>query len=157
MQWWTCMICVSPFFVRVRLSSIKVSMVGLRMLLLSRSDPLWSEFSPFMLDVLEVVDYPAKSQKCVATWNELRSEASARNSRNWTIRFQEPDGPVLSRLTAVKGVVRLRRGASPPTKWCLNGEKTWTTTTLEVVAAAKRSNWRENEKNRKTKTKVWKV
>jgi hypothetical protein len=37
------------------------------MLPLSRSDPLLSEFPPFMLDVLEVVDSPAESPKCVAT------------------------------------------------------------------------------------------
>jgi hypothetical protein len=40
---------------------------GLRMLPLSRSDPLLSEFPPFMLDVLEVVDFPVESPKCVAT------------------------------------------------------------------------------------------
>jgi hypothetical protein len=34
---------------------------------LLRSDPLLSEFSPFMLDVLEVVDSPAESPKYVAT------------------------------------------------------------------------------------------
>jgi hypothetical protein len=32
-----------------------------------RSDLLLLEFSPFMLDVLEVVDSPAESPKCVAT------------------------------------------------------------------------------------------
>jgi hypothetical protein len=34
---------------------------------LSRSDPLLSEFPPFMLNVLEVVDSPAESPKCVHT------------------------------------------------------------------------------------------
>jgi hypothetical protein len=34
---------------------------------LSRSDPLLSKFPPFMLDVLEVVDSPAESPKCVHT------------------------------------------------------------------------------------------
>jgi hypothetical protein len=33
------------------------------MLPLSRSDPLLSEFLPFKLDVLEVVDSPAESPK----------------------------------------------------------------------------------------------
>jgi hypothetical protein len=42
-----------------------VSKVGLRMLPLSRLDPLLPEFSPFMLDVLEVVDFSAESPKCV--------------------------------------------------------------------------------------------
>jgi hypothetical protein len=37
------------------------------MLPLSRSDPLWLEFPPFMLDVLEVVDSPAESPKYVTT------------------------------------------------------------------------------------------
>jgi hypothetical protein len=39
----------------LRSSSIKVSKVGLRMLPLSRSNPLLLEFPLFMLDVLEVV------------------------------------------------------------------------------------------------------
>jgi hypothetical protein len=54
-------------FKRLRPSSVKVSKVGLRMLPLSRSNPLWPEFSPFMLDVLEVVDSPAESLKYVRT------------------------------------------------------------------------------------------
>jgi hypothetical protein len=49
---------------------IKVLKVGLRMLLLSRSDPLLPEFPPFMLDMIEVVDSLAESPKCVATRNE---------------------------------------------------------------------------------------
>jgi hypothetical protein len=57
-----------------------------------------------MLDVLEVVDSPAESPKCVATQNEQRPKAPARNSRNQTIRFQEPDGPVLLGPTAVGGI-----------------------------------------------------
>jgi hypothetical protein len=44
-------------------SSIMVSKVGLRMLPLSRSNMLWPEFSPFMLDMIEVVDSPAESPK----------------------------------------------------------------------------------------------
>jgi hypothetical protein len=35
----------------LRPSSLKVSKVGLRMLPLSRMDPLWPEFPPFMVDV----------------------------------------------------------------------------------------------------------
>jgi hypothetical protein len=38
---------------------------GLRMLPLSRSDLLVLEFSPFMLDLLEVVDSPMESSKYV--------------------------------------------------------------------------------------------
>jgi hypothetical protein len=45
----------------LRPSSVKVSKVDLRMLLLLRSDPLLPEFPPFTLDVLEVVDSPAES------------------------------------------------------------------------------------------------
>jgi hypothetical protein len=44
-------------------SSVNVSKMGLRMLPLSRSDPLL----PVMFDVLEVVDSPVKSSKCVLT------------------------------------------------------------------------------------------
>jgi hypothetical protein len=43
---------------------------GLEDVPFSMSDPLWPEFSLFMLDVLEVVDSPAESPKCVATRNE---------------------------------------------------------------------------------------
>jgi hypothetical protein len=51
----------------LRPSSVKVLKVGLNMLPLSRLDPLWPEFPPFMFDVLEVVDSSTKSPKCVAT------------------------------------------------------------------------------------------
>jgi hypothetical protein len=37
------------------------------MLPLSRSDPLLPGFSPFILDVLEVVNSPVELQTCVAT------------------------------------------------------------------------------------------
>jgi hypothetical protein len=66
----------------MRPSSIKVSKVGLRMLPLSRKDSLWLEFRPFMLDVLEVVDSPVKSPKCVATQIGQESEVPARNMKN---------------------------------------------------------------------------
>jgi hypothetical protein len=39
----------------------------LRMLPFSRSDSLWPEFPPFILDVLEVVDSPTESLKYVHT------------------------------------------------------------------------------------------
>jgi hypothetical protein len=54
----------------LRLSSVKESNVGLRILPLLRSDLMWLEFPPFMLDVLEVVNSPTKSPKCVAIQNE---------------------------------------------------------------------------------------
>jgi hypothetical protein len=57
------------------------------MLPLSRSDPLLPEFPPFILDVLEVVDSPAESSKCVATRNEQGPKAPAQNYRNQTLRF----------------------------------------------------------------------
>jgi hypothetical protein len=44
---------------------------------LSRFNPLWPEFPPFMREVLEVVDSPAESPKFVATRNEQRLEAPA--------------------------------------------------------------------------------
>jgi hypothetical protein len=47
------------------------------MLPLSRSDPLLPEFPPFMLDMLEVVDSPVKSPKCVHTPNEQELEVPA--------------------------------------------------------------------------------
>jgi hypothetical protein len=52
------------------------------MLPLSRSDLLLSEFSTLMLDVLEVVNSPAESPKCVATRNEQEPEASTQNRKN---------------------------------------------------------------------------
>jgi hypothetical protein len=61
-----------------------------------------------MLDVLEVFDSPAESPKCVATQNEQEPKALAQNYRNQTVRFQEPDTPVLSRSAAVRGAVGLR-------------------------------------------------
>jgi hypothetical protein len=66
-------------------SSIMVLKVGLRMLPLLRSDPLWSEFPPFMLDMLEVVESPAESSKCAVTRIEHKLKASAQNSRNWIV------------------------------------------------------------------------
>jgi hypothetical protein len=92
----------------------------------------------------------------VATRIEHESETPAQNSRNRTVGFLEPDSPVLSRPTTIRRAARLRRDAPPPAKWRLNGAEAWTTTTLEVVAVAKRSNWRENEKNKKIRAKVWK-
>jgi hypothetical protein len=91
------------------------------MLPLSKLDPLWPEFLPFMLNVLEVVDSPAESPKCDATRNKQRPEAPTRNSRNQTVRFQETDGPVLSRPMVVRGTAGLRRGAPPLTKRRLDG------------------------------------
>jgi hypothetical protein len=69
----------------LRPSSIRVSKVGLRILPLSMSDPLLPEFPHFMLDMLEVVDSPAESPKCVATRIVQELEAPVQNSRNQTI------------------------------------------------------------------------
>jgi hypothetical protein len=57
------------------------------MLPLSRSDPLFSEFPPFMVDVSEVVDSPVESPKCVATQNKQEPKALAQNCKNRTIQF----------------------------------------------------------------------
>jgi hypothetical protein len=95
-----------------------VSKVGLMMLFLSRSVPLVPEFSPFMLDVCEVVD---KSSKCVAKQIRQELEAPVQNRRNRTFRFQKPEPPILSGPTAVCGAARLRRGAPPSAKRCLDG------------------------------------
>jgi hypothetical protein len=83
---------------------------------MSRSDPLLPEFPPFMLDVLEVVESPAESPKCVRTQNKQEPEAPARN-------LGKPDCPVLSGLAVVRGATGLRRGASPLAKRCLDGEE----------------------------------
>jgi hypothetical protein len=40
-----------------------------------------------MLDVLEVVDSPVKSQKYVATQNEQELKIPVQNYRNRTVRF----------------------------------------------------------------------
>jgi hypothetical protein len=77
------------------------------MLPLSRSNPLRPESPPFVLDVLEVVDSPAESQKCVATRIKHEPEAPAQNSINQTVRFLESDSPVLSGPMAVRGTVGL--------------------------------------------------
>jgi hypothetical protein len=74
-----------------------------------------------MLDVLKVVDSPAESPKCVATQNKQILDAPARNSRNWSVRLQKPDGLVLSGPTAVRGAAGLRRCAPPPAKRRLDG------------------------------------
>jgi hypothetical protein len=81
---------------------------GSRMLPMLRLDPLCPNFPPFMLDVLEVVDFPVELPKCVATRIEHELEAPARNSRNRTTWFLEPDSPVLSRPAAVRGTAGLR-------------------------------------------------
>jgi hypothetical protein len=75
------------------------------------------EFSPFMLDVLEVVDSLAESPKCVTTQNEHEPEAPARNCENRTVQFSKLDGLVLLGLTMVRGTVRLQCGTSFSTKW----------------------------------------
>jgi hypothetical protein len=58
---------------------IRVLKVGLRMLPLLWSDPFLPEFPPFMLDVLELVDSPVESPKCVCTQNKQELEAPAQN------------------------------------------------------------------------------
>jgi hypothetical protein len=78
------------------------------MLPLLRSDLLLSEFPPFMLDVLEVVDSLTESPNCVITRIRQAPEAPDQNCRNRTIRFGKPDGPVLSILTAVRGAAGTR-------------------------------------------------
>jgi hypothetical protein len=62
-----------------------------------------------MLDVLEVVNSPVESPKCVDERNEQEPKAPTQNSRNRTIRHCS--GP-----TAVRGAAGLRRIAPPPAK-----------------------------------------
>jgi hypothetical protein len=128
-------------------SSIKMSKVGLSMLLLSRSDPLVLEFSPFMLDVREVVDSPAESPKCVCTWIGQELEAPVQNKRNRIVWFQELDTLVLSRPAVVRGAVGLWWGAPPLVKRCLDGGEAWTTVTQGVKVATSRSKrWKTKRK-----------
>jgi hypothetical protein len=86
------------------------------MLPLLRLDLLLPEFPPFMLDVVEVVNYPAKSSKYVATQNKQEPDTPAQNCRNQTVWCDKLAGPVLLRPTAVRGAIVLRRGAPPPAK-----------------------------------------
>jgi hypothetical protein len=72
------------------------------------SDPLLPKFSPFMLDVLEVVNSPVESPKCVRTQNEHELKALAQNCKNRTVQFGKPDVLVLSEPTSVWYTAGLR-------------------------------------------------
>jgi hypothetical protein len=52
--------------------------------------------------------------------NQTGAGSPCLKSRNQTVRFQKPGTLILSRPVAVKGAVEQRRGASPPTKRCLD-------------------------------------
>jgi hypothetical protein len=58
----------------------------------------------------------------------------------------KPDCLVLLGLMTVRGTTGLQRGAPPPAKQHLDGGEASTTITLEVVAAAKRSNRRKTKR-----------
>jgi hypothetical protein len=47
---------------------------------------------------------------CVSVYAQIRQkpETLAQNRRNRTVRFSESDTPILPRLTAVRGTIRLR-------------------------------------------------
>jgi hypothetical protein len=92
------------------------------------------------------IDSPTKLPKCVATQIEQELEAPAQSCGNWTVWFGKLNGPVLSRSAVIRGTAVLRWGAPPTAKWCLDGGEAWTTTTLEVVAAGKRSNRQKDRK-----------
>jgi hypothetical protein len=77
-------------------------------LFLSRSDLLVSEFSPFMLDVCEIVDSPVEAPKCVATQIEHELEAPAQNNKKQIVQFLESDSPILSGPMAVRGTAGLQ-------------------------------------------------
>jgi hypothetical protein len=68
---------------------------------------------------------------------------------NQMVRFAKSDCPILLGPTTVSGAAGLRRGAPPPAKRHLDSGEVWTTATLEVEAAAKRSNWWKEKKTRK--------
>jgi hypothetical protein len=69
-----------------------------------------------MLDVLEVVNSPAQSPKCVATQNEQELKAPSQNYENQTVQFGKPNGPVLLGPTTIKSTAGLQRGAFSLTK-----------------------------------------
>jgi hypothetical protein len=77
------------------------------------------EFSPFMLDVHEVVDSPAESAKFVYTQNEQEPEALARNLANQILQFGKLVDPVSLGLVAVRGTVGFSEGVLLPAKWRL--------------------------------------
>jgi hypothetical protein len=57
-------------------SSVWVSKVGLRKLPLLRSDPLWLEVPPFLLDVFEVVESPSGVAKICCHMNRIGAGSS---------------------------------------------------------------------------------
>jgi hypothetical protein len=73
------------------------------MLFLSRPNLLVLEFPPLMLNVLEIVNSPAESPKCITTQIEHELEAPARSCRNRIARSRKPDGTVLLGPTVVRG------------------------------------------------------
>jgi hypothetical protein len=89
------------------------------MLPLSRSDPLWLEFPPFMLDRLEVVDSLAELLKYVRTQNEQKPKATAQNWANRMVQFGKLDYPVPSAPAVVKGTIGSIEGVLLPVKWHL--------------------------------------
>jgi hypothetical protein len=89
------------------------------MLFLSRSDPLVPNFSPFMLDVREVVDSSAKSLKYVCTRNEQEPETPAQNRANQIVRFDKPFDPVSPVSETVRSTVAFGEGVLLPAKWRL--------------------------------------
>jgi hypothetical protein len=74
--------------------------------------------STFMLDVLDVVNSPAESAKCVHTRNEQESEAPAQNWVNRIVRSCKLDSSVASAPTTVRGTVGSSEGVLPA-KWRL--------------------------------------
>jgi hypothetical protein len=72
-----------------------------------------------MFDVLEIVNSPVKSPKCVRTQNEQELEALALNEANQTVWFSKSDGLVSSALVAVRGTVCFHKGVFLPAKWHL--------------------------------------
>jgi hypothetical protein len=91
----------------------------MRMLFLSRSYLLVLKFPPFMLDVLEIVDFLAESPKCVCTRNKQVPETLARNRVNHIVRSDKPDNPISSIPVVVRGTIGSVEGVLLPAKWCM--------------------------------------
>jgi hypothetical protein len=68
---------------------------------------LVSESPCFMV---EVVDSPTELPKCIGTQIKQRAGSSCSKEESRTIRFGKPEGPILSRLAAVRGIVNSGEG-----------------------------------------------
>jgi hypothetical protein len=81
--------------------------------------------------------------------NQIGTKSPCSKLQKSDYPFWKPDDPVLLGPTAVRGATGLWQGAPPLAKWRLDGKEVRITTTLEVGAAAKRSNPRKTKRKEK--------